>query len=618
MIDVKCNPGLFHASQAAAAIGGALVLMPDEYGDWNDYAAKHGIDTVSRILLDAVAPPMEPEYDSPPEEYYDVIEQTNPLDLIRPMGHNGAGEYVFFPRTEGVIVSLTASAMGRIQNLYRLAPREFWETHFGVAGEKVSDSSICSLASAALMAECQRKGVFRSETVRGVGVWREGDAAVVNCGDQVYTLPEGPSCDPSDFVGKNIYTSGPSVVDMDVDPLSNAQANELREICKQLSWAKPQFADLLAGWCVVAPIGGALRWRPHAVVTGPKGSGKSTVHDLIVKNVVGDIGIYNAGLTTEAKVRRDIGESSRPYILDEFESETQSQRTNTEKILTLARLSSSGASAGNAYENFTLRSCFFFAAINPRIEHGADKDRITMLTLVPDTKSPPEKFIELEHRIITTLTPEYGKRLFRRTVENLDALLANIDTFTIEAAKVLGSRRDGDQVGPLIAGAFSLTSRKKVTREEAAAWMARQDWDWHVAAKDVPDSEKLMQYIMTARARYDVDGSSRESSIGELVARAADKGGMLCDASTDALKQYGIKVADGKLFIANNSPRLKELLDKTPWAVWRTTLSDFKGADNYGNKTVRFMAGLTSKVTTVPLDAILGRDDVGVEEIDFE
>jgi putative DNA primase/helicase len=623
------NPGIDAANAAAVAIGGAQVVWPvvdaddtHKRTDWNDIHCSDGIDAV-RDGLNA-APVVEREYvdDWEPvadDRAQDVPDEADePMDVVRPLGHS-RGQYFFFPRASGQIVELGASSLARIQNLYRLAPRQFWERHYGSDG-KTSDSDICSYASAQLIDICHRKGVFQADNVRGVGAWRDVSGVVVNCGDVV--VAGDRRCHPSDYKSKSVYEAGPRVIALDCEPLTNKEASEFRGICKRLSWKRPQYADLLCGWVVIAAVGSALTWRSHIVVTGPKGSGKSTVMDDIVKAALGDIAIKRDGGTTEAGMRKSLGASGRPFIMDEAESENASSRSEMEKIFFAARRSSSGSMVENANATFQLRSCFCFAAINPRIEQGADKDRITSLELVQDrTDGADDRFAELQRMIVDVIGVDFPARLMARTVGNIDALLKNVDTFTLAAAKILGSRRDGDQIGPLIAGAYSLTSNRVISKDEAEKWMQSQNWDWHRAAKDIGDAEKLMQTIMTARVRYDDGGMGRESSIGELVSRAAITNGIGFDAAVKGLSGYGIKIKDGELLIANNSPPLRRVLQDTPWAVWSRTLGDYPGANNAGNRATYFGPGWNSKVTAVPLGgvievaaaAVIVEEDIGFE-----
>ena len=626
------NPGMVAAQAAAVAVGGAHVMAPDVSADdpmrrtdWNDIGCSEGLDAVRAGLT--IKPPVatpEPEYDdwvaSTDMDEVGPEPDDDPLELIRPLGHSH-GQYFFFPKTSGQIVELSASSLSRIQNLYRLAPRRWWESYYGNDG-KSSDSDICSHASAHLIEECHKRGVFQANNVKGVGAWLDDGRVVVNCGDVV--VCEGREYSPTEFKSAFVYESGQKVISLKCKPLTNKEAARLRDICKKVVWKRSQYADLLAGWIVIAAVGSALRWRPHIVITGPKGSGKSTVIDYITRDSLGPLVVKRDGGTSEAGMRKALGSSGRPFIMDEAESESAGSRSEMEKIFFAARRSSSGAMVENANAQYQLRSCFCFGAINPRIEQGADKDRITTLELVKDkTPGSRERFADLQRLIAEVITPDFSSRLLARTLENMQSLLKNVDTFTKAAAIVLDDQRDGDQLGPFIAGAYSLTSTRVISLADAEKWMQSQDWDWHKSAKDVSDAEKLLQTIMTSRVRHDDNGMGRESSIGELVAKAALVDCMGYDVAVKGLAGYGIRVKDGELIIANSSPPLRKVLSETPWAVWNRTLGDYPGAGVAGNRAVYFGPGWNSKVTTVPLAAVMGTVAAVVsaaedEELGFE
>ena len=617
------NPGIEKAHSAAMAIGGARVIAPsvdadDEARrtDWDDILRTDGPEAIRDAFA---APPStrqeeewrdeEPIYDdyTPPEMAMDA------LSSIRPLGHN-RGYYSFFPRAAGQIVTLSAAALSKMQSLYMLAPRSFWEGHYG--GEKASDSEICAYASAHLMEVCHQKGVFQPESTRGVGAWLDGGRPVVNCGDVI----KGPGIDmhPAEFEGEAVYESGPRVVHLGREPLPAKDAVKLRQICKRLIWKRPQYGDMLAGWLVIAPIGSALRWRPHIWVTGKSGAGKSTVIDEIVKPVLGDIAIKRDGGTSEAGVRKSLGASGRPYVLDEAESETQAQRQEMEKIIYLARRASSGGVVENANATYQVRSCFCFAAINPRVEQVADRGRITQIEIKPDDHADrKQRFDALLSDIHATLTVDFARGLFARTVENLPTLLHNVEVFSGVAAEMFGNRRSGDQIGPMIAGAFLLTSTRKADPAEAREWMEKQDWQWHTTVDEDSDAFKLVTHIMTSRIRFDAAGMSREMAIGDMVQAAADRDNPGHDAAVHGLKPYGIRVEGHEILIANQAPNLRKLLAETPYIPWARTLGDFPGANNKDNKAFYFMAGLTGKVTAIPLHTVIEpiQDEV---EIPFE
>lgn len=627
--DEPWNVGIEKAHQAAVAIGGATVVAPDvpeddpdKRTDWDDVYRTDGPEVVKQAFI----LPEPAEYDTgvSDEEYMAAMygqepdeyePDEDPMAAIRPLGHS-RGEYSFFPIRAGQIVTLTASALGRMQSLYMLAPRAFWEAHYG--GEKVSDSQICAYASAHLMEICHQKGVFQLENARGVGAWMDNGEPVINCGDLI--IGAGMQQHPATFHGEAVYESGPRVVKLGYDALTNKEASKLRDVCRMLSWRRPQYADMLAGWLVIATIGSALRWRPHIWITGRSGAGKSTVLDEIIKPILGDIAIKRDGGTSEAGVRKALGVSGRPYVLDEAESETKGQRIEMEKIISLARRASSGGVVENANATFQVRSCFCFAGINPRVEHVADRSRITQLELIVDADMDRRaRYNELMGAVHETITDTYSRRLMQRTIENIDTLLHNIAVFSGAAAEIFGNnKRSGDQIGPMLAGAYLLTSTKKADPELARDWIAKQDWNWHTTINEESDSAKLVTHIMTSRIRYDNLGITRESTIGDLVSDAADKHSSNWEAAGHALRSYGIRVDGDEVFISNSAPSMRKLLTDTPYIPWGRTLGDYPNSHNNDNKALYFMAGLTTKVTALPLDLVLGKtNEIEDEELPF-
>jgi hypothetical protein len=123
---------------------------------------------------------------------------------------------------------------------------------------------------------------------------------------------------------------------------------------------------------------------------------------------------------------------------------------------------------------------------------------------------------------------------------------------------------------------------------------------------------------MTARIRYDHDGAMREATMGDLVQHVVSGSILQREASEKALRSYGVMVQDGRLLIANAAPNMQRILRETPYTPWQRTLGDFAGATNHDNKTVYFMAGLRSKVTSLPLAEVIGADVVDKERYPFD
>lgn len=611
------NTGREKAMEAAGLVGGAQVLYPVEGGDWNDVMLRNGLEAVRERLTGLVelAAVPEVEYEPwvpEPEEVGVTADEVKPLDHIKPLGYN-KGTFYFFPVACGQIMEYSATALAQPANLSAMADWAFWDANWNTDG-KMAPKQIAHNASGDLMKECRKKRIFSLDNLRGVGVWKDGDKVVVNTGTELHV--DGIVMKPQEFDGVAVYEAGHEVFKMGDEPLKNAEAAQLREICKGFNWRDPMMGELLAGSLVLGPVSGVLDWRPHWILTGEAGAGKSTLMDSLVKVMIGRIGIFYNGASSEAGIRKKIGLSARPVVMDEFEAETKRAKDNSDAIMSLARDSSSGASRTNAVADVTVRSCFFLAAINPRITQTPDKQRFSTLELLRDTTpGAQQRWKALELQMHEVITSEYARRMFARTLTNIDTLLKNIRVFSLVAARVLGSARAGDQMGALLAASFSLTSTRVVDEAFAEEWMSKQNWSFHDASGDLPENEKFLSTLLTSRVRYDKDGSPRESSVGFLIRCAKDKHHMMNAEAAYALKDVGMRVIDGRLVVANSSPNLLKLLRDTIWTDWRRVLMLFECADNFGNKTVSFVAS-KCKVTSIPLELVIVDDaaDVAAEQ----
>lgn len=630
---VCVNTGADKAAQAAVSIGGAVVVAPPfppddpaKRTDWWDYWREHGDAAVKAAFETAMTAPPPPEYlpeDQWEPDYGEPLRDTtvsaddpwrdNPvLRAVRPLGRDGK-RYYFFPRQFGQILDYSGPELASIQTLVGLAPRSLWEANFDTKG---GDKRMASEASLMLIEACSQKGVYRAESERGVGVWMDEGRAVFNAGDRVYWV--GGDCLPPDYHSKNVYVMGPKIGALISDQMDNQEASEILRICLSLSWKHKAAGYMLAGWMVSAIIAGAIRWRSHIVLTGEKGAGKSWVLDNIVKEIMGRLALTRDGGTTESGLRQDISGTSQAVIMDESESETARDRTNMEQIFMLARKSSSGAVVRNANGLYPIRSSFCFAAINPRIIQGADLDRNTILHLVVNrADSAGDDFRKLQKRVAAAITEESADRLFARCFNNLPTILKNIETFSDVLEEQEGSKRFGDQYGTLVAGAYSLTSTAEISREAAAAWCAKHDWRWAKSDNDQSDSDRLLQFILSARVRYDDRGMAREANVGRLIDRALHAEGGDRDTAVAALGEYGMQVNRDWFLVASPCKPMADLLRDTPWGgSYRRALGEMDGAE--ARDKVRFTPSLRARAVAIPLRHVLAEDAPDEQELPFD
>lgn len=622
------NPGVEKAQEAAAAIGGAIVIWPEfasitgKPTDFNDLRQREGDEVVANrlgtVLADRTGPADDrgpvPAWDGPPEGYepdHRPAGRSAPVSIypFKILGHND-GIYYFFPRNSGQIFSSSSAGLASIANLFRLANLDFWNDHFNDSG-KLSTRKVAELAANALTQEAHDVGVFKPSNVRGAGAWMDQRRPVIHCGDHL--LVDGDQVQPHKFASRYVYPLRAADFPTGATPLSSQEAVKLRDICGAISWESKLSGDLLAGWIVIAPVCGALDWRPHIWVEGESESGKTTVIERIIRPLLDGVSLRFDGGTTEAAIRQEMGIDALPVIYDEAEPENLKDRIIMDGLLLLARRASSGGrigkgGSGGVAESFNIRSCFCFAGINPAIKQRADESRISRLVIKRATFEGADAYYkQMKITIRETLTRDFAHRLIARTIENLPTLIANSEIFTDAAADVLTSRRAADQIGPMLAGLFLLTSTARIDYEKAVAFIRKHDWTSHTAIAEQSDPERLITYIATSTTRY----RNGEYSIGELISRAHQT---LYDTSSDAdhyigqhLRSLGIWVRNDGVLFANKSPPLERILLSTPWVSWSRPMKDIQGAEHI--EPLKFSTGLNSRSVKVPLQAF------GIEEI---
>lgn len=521
---------------------------------------------------------------------------------FRILGHH-RGSYFYLPRATQQVVSLSAAAHTR-PHLLTLAPLAYWRRLY--PGRQGFD---LDTASDALIRAAHGIGLFTADRLRGRGAWRDRGHVVLHTGRRLYV--DGRPGDPTAFAGDHIYEAAPDLSAALTlnEAADTAEAHRLVDLCRRLSWENPLSADLLAGWCVIAPLCGVLDWRPHLWITGPAQAGKSTVIKDIIRRVIGIFALYVDGKTTEAGIRQLLGADARPVIIDELESEDAAAALRVQHILDMARVSSSGGtvvkgSTAGKPMSYTLRACFCFSSINTAVAHYADETRISKLILRRnETGDADRHYGDLMGDIERWLTPDFAARLLARSLRHLDTLLANAATFTRAAARLLQSRRAADQIGTMLAGLFLCHNAEAISLAEAEAWIKARRWHDHTALEAMGDEYRLLERLATRRLRVPVAGGQREVTIGQAILAVHDQPETYGDWAAE-LGAHGIRIDGAAMLIANSASPLKRLLEGTPWAGdWMRPLRQLPGASSTSN--TYFSPGLKSRATRLPIKLLM-------------
>lgn len=486
--------------------------------------------------------------------------------------------FVFYGKQSKTIFRLSAANMTK-SSLLSLAPKAIWETWFPANKFKDMETIQGQLIQASY-----KVGIYSPKRVRGRGAWYDDGRVVIHVGDKL--IVDGEDVDLGDLDTDFIYEIGESFNFSTEDPLSTEEAGKLLEMTNYLNWERGVNAELLAGWCVVAPVCGALRWRPHIWLTGPAGSGKSWIFLNIVRRMLGNAVIDVQGSTTEAGIRQTLGFDAIPVKFDEIDGNDKKAQDRIQETLELARSASADdtgkiikGTAAHSAKEFSIRSCFAFASIAIGVDKGSDRRRITTLSLVvprdPDFKD--SRWLSLQKVHSKTVDDTFVNSLQARTIKLLPIILENTVTFTKAVATILGDQAMGDQLGPMLAGAYSLRSDDLISLDEAIKHVESQDWTQETEAEAMKDEMELFQVLMQWMVRVDGYG---ERTIGELVATCIENKPTIGiselitpPAIADArLRRSGVRIHDGAICFSSNNAEIKARLANTRWSKNYTTI----------------------------------------------
>lgn len=532
------------------------------------------------------------------------------VNPFRALGYNG-NSYYYLPRGTEQVAEVKKGSHTSPAELMSLAPLEWWEMAYpkGKAG-----GADWQAAANDCMRACERRGIYSQDRERGRGAWYDAGRAVLHLGNRL--LVDGQQMQIPDHESEYIYTrQAPLEHGADAVPATDDEAGKIADIFKQLNWHKPVYGDLLAGWCLLAPICGALSWRPHVWITAQRGAGKSWVQDHVIQPMIGPAAMMVQGSTTEAGIRQRVRQDARPIVFDEAESEDQRSQNRMQTVIELARQASSDSSAeiikgtvsGHGMA-FRMRSMFLLGSVNVSLSQAADESRFSVLSLATPAKTieESERFSAFSKLVDNTLTDEACASIRARAYQMMPVIRANCKTFARAVAEVLGSQRIGDQVGTLLAGAHAYKSSEVVTLEEARELVRHIDFSDAKEAEQVSDEESCLQRILQSQVRFDTEQGNVQRSLGEVIDMVIDGDTMFnfsSNSANDVLKRYGLTVEDGGLIIANNHAELEKILQGSPWAAgWRRILARIDGAE-LPNNPVRF-AGTRSRGVKIPISFI--------------
>lgn len=465
-----------------------------------------------------------------------------------------------------------------------LAPASYWT----VKG-MVNDSNKINLQAVQdyLIAESQAAGYFKPEELYGAGVWRDGDDFVVNTGKEIVTRDgKTRSYNDSSFTKKCFLSSQTRMSDMAGSESSSEQGRNVFTLFEAQNFQSP--ADVLAsfGWCMLAPFGGILEWRPHIWISGRRGTGKSWVLNNLIKTLCGDYAYVGTGKDSEAGIRRSLRTDARPVILDEMETLQKRDEGKITGILSLARNASCNGSGhvtitgmNGKPVHYQIRSCFCFASIRKPNKDAAVDSRIIKVELKNCTDEEMKFKREMSGKYLRECIVNHSAEYRRRIFHKLPDIMSDIDFLRNSGIlDSIGDTRAVDQWAPLFA--FWNAAVNDITIKEASE-RERNPEDKYDAilrikglipyiqgthGEQVDDENAVIEHILQYTVRTDA-GVSR--SMAECLTAIYEY-----NESREEIKKlierYGISInsalGDTCICFAPNSNAIGEMLEDTPYS----------------------------------------------------
>lgn len=519
-----------------------------------------------------------------PESAHFIDDLKPPFDVV---GTSGS-DIIFYCHGSNRVEKYKASTLTK-NALMTLADREWWGRYYqkdggGIAWEAAIND---------IIRKSDNSPIFDFTRIRGTGAWKDGNDIVINTGE--YLIINGEKRELHEKVGDYLYEKKGFIPYRTSDTLSCENAKILTKVLNGIAWVDKISAAALAGWILLSPWGGLLRWRPHLWIIGASGSGKSTVIEKILTPfIIDEFGVRGDGLSTPSGIRQKLANSSTPFLGDEFESDNVKVADNIDQVLKMFRSSSSGTdgaailmgTADGQGQRFVVQSMALFASIGAAIKHGADANRFTICELATPRKNMIKQrqvdFLETE-KLMLSFTRDYVRAFHARTYKNILEVLKCIDIFRSVTTDMLGSMRDGDQLGTLLAGAYMVEHDISASAYEAKEYLESMGVN-NIENDRKTEEELCFDEILSIKIEVVNRNGRMNITLGEAINQYInyeekkensydeDALPVLTRKSINmAMGQYGFKMAIGKngewcLYIAKGHTAIKRALKNTAWS----------------------------------------------------
>lgn len=559
---------------------------------------------------------------------------------FRSLGFRENAAY-FMSLRGGQICCIQISSMKK-QNLLGLAPLRYWSECFGFCDRYNRIVIDWDEAMSLLIETAFNIGMWDPQKEAGQGARIDYGRVVFNTGDRLWiqseTDGEGEISTFADFDGEYQYTVGDNCGLPDFDNCYIAGDEDPRALLKliqSLNWregSSKMSAMALFGWLCIGSICGVLPWRPHLWLDAQRSAGKTWIINNIIKPTLGKYAILVTSNSTESGLRNILHSCAFPLVFDEAEGEMDGDRHRMASVLRLARHSAApgesvvaqGVPGGGGKKFYSIQSTFLLSSITPQLAESADKTRFSRARLGPPHKIAYfSKFIETPAAQL--LTEDFSSRMIGRMIKRAGSFyeIQKVMVRALTACNV--ERRMADVWGTYATGAWCLLEDGVPSDFDVAlAWIDKtfgileEVRDVSDEISDDKDHANLFRTLMAYELRCEtIHLGVRTFNLGSILLMAIgetpdDDEILDTKQARKRLAEIGIRlghngmVAGDKdsidcLIIHKNSPRISEILSRTPYAT--SYVDVMQQAENVKNGVPTRFGGLgTYRSVVVPME----------------